>query len=264
MKIAICQSPGEPGAVLKNLETMEAVANAAAEKGAHLLVFPEMFLSGYNIAPQVEALAEAMDGPAAQTLRRVAQKHQMALLYGYPEREGDSVYNSVQLLDGTGASLANYRKVHLYGEMERAMFSPGNAPPTLVDLHGIRLGSLICYDVEFPEAVRYLALRGAELVVVPTALMEPVRFIPETLVPTRAWENQIFMAYANRCGEENGMRYVGLSSIVAPDGGILAKAGNAEELLFADVQPRDYAQSRKDNPYLLDCRRELFPPPNDK
>jgi predicted amidohydrolase len=116
---------------------------------------------------------------------------------------------------------------------------------------------LVCYDVEFPENVRRLSLAGADLVAVPTALPAGPysRMITERVIPVRAFENQIFVAYANLCGRDVLFTYAGLSHIAAPDGSTLAIAGaTGEDLVIADLRPDDFARSRAENTYLRDLR----------
>lgn len=261
MKIAIYQGPisSVEASVAENLVQIAAAIEQAAAKQVRLLILPEMILSGYNIGPQaISERAEAADGAAAQQLAQLANKHDLAILYGYPERADGKIYNSAQLIDRDGQRLANHRKTHLFGDIDRAAFSPGSGPPTLAELDGLKLGIAICYDVEFPENIRLLALAGADLVTVPTALMQPYEFIPRTLVPARAYENQVFMAYANRCGEEYDMNYYGLSCIIAPDGSELARAGTDETLICAELDLELQAKSRALNTYLADRRPELY------
>ncbi len=128
----------------------------------------------------------------------------------------------------------------------------------VAELDGLKIGILICYDVEFPEAVRSLALAGAELIAVPTALIRPFEFVARVLVPARAIENQVFVAYAGLCGDEGDLGYCGLSCIVGPDGQDLARAGTDPALLFADVDPSTIPECRKTNPYLSDRRPALY------
>lgn len=244
----------------------EASLGAAAERaaGADLLVLPELFLTGYNIgAEALRAHAQAVDGPHAQEASDIARRHRMALLYGYPERTPDgALYNSALLVGADGATLANYRKTHLFGDMEREVFTPGDAPFVLATVAGVRTGILICYDVEFPENVRGLALRGAELIAVPTALMQPYEFVSDIMVRTRAFENQVFLAYANRCGEEPPLRYVGHSCIVAPDGNDLARAGADTEMISAPLDFVQAARSRALNTYLRDRLPQHYAEPH--
>jgi predicted amidohydrolase len=262
MRISIYQGPAEAGTVARNLDLLKARASEAASVGARLLICPEMFLTGYNIGPATAArLAEASDGRSLARAARIAQDFGIALLFGYPERGSDgAIYNTVSLIDRFGATLASYRKCHLFGELDRAMFCAGSGPSEAVELEGVRIGLLICYDVEFPETVRLLSLQGVDLVAVPTALMEPFEVVARTLVPARAVENQIYLAYANRCGREADLRYCGSSCVVGPEGAWLARAGRGEELIVADLDLERLRASRAHNTYLGDRRPELYAP----
>jgi len=156
---------------------------------------------------------------ASFRVSRIARQYGIAVAYGYPERgEGCAVHNSVQLVGPDGAALANYRKTHLYGPYEAKHYTPGEQLPVQAELDGVRLGLLICYDVEFPEAVRAHALAGTDVLLVPTALMRPYDTVAETLVVARAVESQLYVAYANRAGREGEFDFAGLSRLAAPDG----------------------------------------------
>ena len=261
MKIAIYQGPGTALDVAANLETLSLQAERAARESARLLIAPEMILSGYNIGSQAIAeLAEASDGASAQAIADIARHHGIAILYGYPERADGHIYNSVQLIERDGERLANYRKTHLFGEIDRDAFSPGTDETVLADLDGWCIGFLICYDVEFPENVRRLALAGDDFVAVSTAVMVPYDFVASHMVPTRAFENQVFVAYANRCASENGLDYIGQSCVVGPDGKDLARAKREETLIFAQLERDLLAQSRQLNTYLEDRNPALYDP----
>ncbi len=262
MRIALFQGPFASAGVAANLQRLSTLAVDAAGLGAGLLVCPEMYLTGYAIGPAaVRRLAEPVDGPSAVRAAEIAREAGLALLYGYPELgEGDRVYNSAILIDRHGRTLANHRKTHLYGALDRDAFSAGDGPPTIAELDGAKLGILICYDVEFPENVRLLAAAGCELVAVPTANMAPFVFVTDQLVPTRAFENHLFLAYANRCGAEGSLTYVGRSCVVGPDGLDLARAGEGEELLVADLDLARFRSAPPLNTYLADRRPDLYAP----
>ncbi|HUV21969.1 MAG TPA: carbon-nitrogen hydrolase family protein [Gammaproteobacteria bacterium] len=261
MKIAIYQGPGTALDIAANLQTLSLQAERAARESARLLIAPEMILSGYNIGPQAIAeRAEASDGPSAQTIADIARRHGIAILYGYPERADGHIYNAVQLIERDGKRLANYRKTHLFGAIDRDAFSPGTDETVLADLDGWWIGLLICYDVEFPENVRRLALAGADFVAVPTALMPPYDFVASHMVPTRAVESQVFVAYANRSASENGLEYIGLSCVVGPDGKDLARAERDETLIFADLERDLLDHWRRVYSYLADRNPALYGP----
>ncbi|MFK3771777.1 carbon-nitrogen hydrolase family protein [Pseudomonas sp. NPDC089406] len=259
MRIALYQGTPGPLDVPGNLERLQRQAELAASRGAQLLVCPEMFLSGYNIGlEQAGRLAEACDGPAAMRVVQIAQAQRIAIAYGYPERGDDgALYNSVQLIDAHGRSLCNYRKTHLFGELDRTMFSPGADHFPVVELDGWKVGLLICYDIEFPENARRLALAGAELILVPTANMTPYDFVCQVTVRSRAQENQCYLVYANYCASEGDIHYCGQSSIVGPDGSLLAMAGREECQLLADLEHEQVLKGRLAFPYLADLRRDL-------
>ncbi|MER6211922.1 carbon-nitrogen hydrolase family protein [Streptomyces sp. NPDC001642] len=258
MRTALLQSSGRPGSVVENLKVLDEAAGRAAADGAGLLAAPEMFLTGYAIGDDVDRLAEPADGDSADTVAEIAGRHGIAIAYGYPERDGESVYNSAQLISADGTRLANYRKTHLFGDFERAHFNPGEQPVVQAELDGLTVGLMICYDVEFPEPVRAHALAGTDLLLVPTANMHPFEFVAESLVPVRAWENQLYVAYVNRIGQEGEFEFFGLSTLAGPDGVARTRAGRGEELLLADLDPGFLAESRAANPYLTDRRPGLY------
>ncbi len=260
MKIAVYQGEGVAGAVSSALEVMRRYASEAAAQGAGLAIFPEMFLTGYNIGDALFDLAEPADGPSADAVRQLARESGVSLLYGYPERSGDQVFNSARLIHPAGGGTANYRKTHLYDSEERRLFQSGESL-IVAETNGLKVGILICYDVEFPEAVRALALAGADLVAVPTALIRPFDIVARTLVPARAYENQMYIAYAGLCGNEGGLGYCGLSCIVAPDGRDLARAGDDPALLLAEIDVSAISSGRKQNPYIADRNPALYAAP---
>jgi predicted amidohydrolase len=263
MRIALYQGPAGPNQQAANLARLETWATKAARQGAALVVFPEMFTSGYNIGPQAVAHhAQPVDGDVPRMVAAIAKAQGIAIAYGYPEAGPDgAIYNAAQLVDAQGRRLLDYRKAHLFGELDRAMFSPGDGGFEVAELNGWQLGLLICYDVEFPEAVRQLALAGAQLVLVPTANMSGFELVAEVTVRARAYENVCYLAYANYCGEEGTLSYCGLSSVNGPDGAQLARAGAEECLLLTDLSAEHLLRVRKATPYLADRRASLYSRP---
>ncbi|MFB7336621.1 carbon-nitrogen hydrolase family protein [Streptomyces adustus] len=258
MRTALLQSSGRPGSVVENLKVLDEAAGRAAAAGAALLVTPEMFLTGYAIGDDIARLAEPADGACADEIAEIATRHGLAVAYGYPERDGEIVFNSAQLISADGSRLANYRKTHLFGCFEHEHFVPGGTPVVQAELNGLRVGIMICYDVEFPENVRAHALAGTDLLVVPTAQMHPFQFVAESVVPVRAFENQMYVAYVNRVGREGEFEFVGLSTLAGPDGVARTRGGRADALLLADADPAFLAASRETNPYLKDRRPGLY------
>lgn len=258
LHLALWQCAPLPRNIAGNLLRLDTAAKEAAQSGADILVCPEMFITGYNIgASQVQALAQAVDGAFANAVAEIAKRHAIAIVYGYPERDGGEVFNAVQCIAADGTRLLNYRKTHMFGELDRSQFAAAKAHDTLFDFHGWKVGLLICYDLEFPENMRRLALAGADMVLVPTANMPDYDFVATTMVPVRAYENQVFVAYANYVGAEGDVQYGGLSSVAAPNGQVLAKAGRESELLFATVDANQLVATRMRNTHLADARALL-------
>ncbi|MGW2017222.1 carbon-nitrogen hydrolase family protein [Streptomyces sp. NPDC001927] len=261
LRTALLQSSGELGDVAANLKVLDEAAARAAAAGADLLLAPELFLTGYAIGADMARLAEPADGPSARAVAALAARHGLAIGYGYPERDTEQhgvLYNAAQLIGADGATLLRYRKTHLFGDFEAHWFTPGEEAVVQTELGGLTVGMMICYDVEFPENVRAQALAGTDLLLVPTALMHPAEVVPESVVPVRAFENQLYIAYANRTGPEGDFEFVGLSTLAAPDGTARVRAGRGEDLVIGDVDPALLAASRNDNPYLRDRRPGLY------
>jgi predicted amidohydrolase len=219
-----------------------------------------MFLTGYNIgADAARRLAEPVNGAVAARVSAMARSVRMAIVLGYPEVDAEGhIYNAAMLVSAEGRLLLNYRKTHLFGGLDRAMFTPGEEASQITVVDGVRVGLLICYDVEFPETVRALALDGADLVLVPTAQMEPHHIVQRRMIGVRAFENRLFVAYANCCGREGALHYYGESVVCGPAGTDIARAGAGEELLFADLATDRLHALRQDPSYLADRRPELY------
>jgi 5-aminopentanamidase len=225
----------------------------AHEGKLDLVICPELFLSGYNVGDKIRELAEPQGGRFALAAAALAKKHRTALIYGYPEQAGSVIYNAAACIDRDGSLIAHHRKLRLPNEFEKSHFVTGDAY-TLFQLHGWSIAILVCYDVEFPEAVRACAARGAQLVVAPTALKKEWAFVARSMIPTRAFENRFFVAYANYCGREGTFEYLGESCFAGPDGRVIA-GGSVERLVTANLDPADIATARRALTYLDDCKR---------
>jgi len=239
MRLALWQGTS-PAADL-NLACAEAetALGAAAAMGAAALVLPEIWLQGYN-QPDLPHRALALDSPPMRRLAAAAKHAATALVVGYAEREGTQVYNSAAAFGPDGALLANYRKVQLYGPRENALYAPGNSYATF-PLAGEMAAILICYDIEFAPHVKALADRGVTVILSPTANMQPFTHVVRHTVPAMAANHGVSIVYANYCGTEGDLTYVGNSLIAGPHGEILAQAGEHPALVIAELPPRDPA-----------------------
>ncbi|AHK45253.1 MULTISPECIES: carbon-nitrogen hydrolase family protein [Ensifer] len=257
MKLAALQMQSACGDVATNLDRLARAAKEAAAREATLLMTPELGLTGYGAGGAIRDLAEPADGLIVRRLAQISRESGIALIAGFAELDGNDIYNSAVYVDGD-ATPTVYRKSHLYGDYERSLFRAEKPSTRLFAHRGVTCGMLICYDVEFPENVRRLALAGAEAVLVPTALPAgwSGTFITDHMIQTRAFENQVFVAYINHCGSDPMFSFAGLSRIASPDGQVLAKGDAGHEaLIFADINPASFAISRLENTYLGDLNR---------
>jgi len=252
VRLAVLQAAAAPGDVPANLARLDAALAAAAAAGADLLVTPELFLTGYAM----DADAAAPGGtPAslADDVRALVARHRVALVWSQPL---DGAIAALAA-DATGAPLGTYRKVHLYGAREAAAFTAGAQPPLVVDVAGVRVGVAVCYDVEFPETARAAALAGAQVLAVPTAMDDA--HVASVLLPARALENGVVLAYANHPAPGAVVPFCGRSVVLGADGAPLAAAAaETEELLVADVDVAALDAARARNPYLGAARPQTY------
>lgn len=242
-----------------NLETIDAAAQRAAAAGAALLLTPELFPVGYAPLRLHAELDPATLPGIRQRLADIARAHGIGLVYSLPAPTADGGWHiSATLLDAHGTVLLDYDKVHLFGQEERKAFSTAQAAPAVVDFNGVKTSLLICYDVEFPETVRAVATRGAELLLVPTALSAGFDAVPQVLIRARALESQLSVAYSNHSGNEGGCDFLGGSVVAGPDGSLLAAAGDGAALLFAEISSESVKAAREQVPYLRERRPELY------
>lgn len=240
MKLALWQAAPTNGRIDEVFSAICRQLQAASAAGAAILVLPELILPGYNRPDLHAALAQTLDGEWIGRLRAMARAAGCGLCLGWAEREGGAVYNAATAIGADGAILAHYRKVQLYGAMERAGFARGAALAPVFALDGRPAALLICYDIEFAGHAAALAEAGARLLLVPTANPLGFEHVPRALVPARAHESDAVVAYANYAGTEGGLRFGGLSVIAGPDGQPLAMAGaRGEALLVVDLAAAD-------------------------
>ncbi len=230
---------------------LEKLATTLEEKDLDLIVCPELFLSGYNVGDALPELAQAPDSTLLEQVAEIARRHQTAIVYGYPECDGGSIFNVAACVSAQGKIIAKHRKLILPPGFEAQVFSAGSSF-TVFDMAGFRCGILICFDAEFPEAVRTLAQAGAQLVIVPTALTKEWEVVAERVMPTRAFENGVWLIYANHAGIESGTHYLGHSCIISPDGKDAARAGTGEQVITAKLDVESVTAAQRRIPYLKD------------
>ncbi len=258
MLLAVLQANAVPLDTAGNLAVIDAAAREAAAAGADLLLTPELFVPGYDPA-RIDAEFDPAQLPQLRgQLAGIAKNHGIALVHSLPRPDGHRMNISATLVDADGVELLDYGKVHLFGDAERQAFIGATEAPGVVQFKDVLVSMVICYDVEFPETVRAAGLRGADVVLVPTALAHGFDEVPQVLVRARALENHVALAYANHCGMESSVTFGGGSVIIGPDGGFLASAGTGATVLYAQLDAETIRATRQDVPYLAERRPELY------
>jgi predicted amidohydrolase len=263
MRVGIFQCAGGNLSIDEKISRLHnAIVTAQSElsKKLDLVVCPELFTSGYNVGNDLITRAEPAQGPTFQRFAKLSQELDIGIVYGYPEQWEKRIYNSAAFVSSNGDLLANHRKqLNSPGSFEEDYFATGNCT-TLLSYGGLKISIVICYEVEFPESIRCAAANGAQLILVPTALVDQWGVVANKVVPTRAFENGVWIAYANHAGHENGFQYLGASKIVAPDGHIEACAGTEETLITASIDIKRVEAAQQRMPYLRDFKRYICQP----
>ena len=255
MIVAAYQGFSPEGNIESALATVDKTLAKAANENVEMIVFPELYFPGYNQMNSHPVVAQKQGGSWETKLAALAKKHDCGLTIGWAERDGDSIYNSASTFDRAGKKLAHFRKIQLWGKTEQEIFEFGDSYVTF-ELAGIKIGLLICYDVEFPQHVQALAQMGVQLVLVPTANPENFSIVNTTLVPARASENAMTIVYTNYCGSDNGLSFCGRSTIVGPLAQSLASAGpDDEDLLIADLSSINKIDAALISTQLTDFRK---------
>jgi 5-aminopentanamidase len=257
LKIFLYQDTPVTENIATNIQTIRQAIVGASTLGATVAVFPELFVTGYNIGDNIKNYAEPITGSFITTLSSIAKQHNIAIICGFPEQTHNAVFNSAVAINRSGNVVGHHRKVFLFGDQEKTMFTSGNQFTTF-DLDDVCCGLSICYDIEFPETTRDMVRQGAKVIFNPTANMQPYSEVPLTLARARALENGIVVVYANLCGEENGLSYTGLSAIIGPDGKDLARAGDGPTILFCSINPKNLASNNVFSTQLTDLASSSY------
>ncbi|WP_334122023.1 nitrilase-related carbon-nitrogen hydrolase [Glutamicibacter sp.] len=259
LQVAVLQATSRFGDTVSNLSTLERWASKASSQGAQLMVTPELFVPGYD-----PSAVYSVDGAShRKTMAEIAAKHRIGLVASTVELDGDQRYICASLFDGDGNEVSRYRKSHLFGSAENEFFTASADGPKVVSFRGVKLAMGICFDAEFPEFIREAALKGAELMCIPTAVPkrdviagEPDPFdaslVPEVLVRARAVESQLYIAYANQAAPN----FVGRSTVVSPLGQNTSASADADELIMTTVDLGVVGRARSEVDYLEVARKK--------
>jgi deaminated glutathione amidase len=265
MRVALCQIPASTQPAV-NLSRVQSALTSAREQGSDLAVFPEGTQARFSA--DLRAVAEPLDGPFCTGLSAAARGSGVAIAAGiFEQAPDDRVYNTTVAFNSAGDLVAAYRKIHLFdalGTRESETIAPGSEVVT-ADLAGVRVGFLTCYDVRFPELARELAVRGADLIIIPSAwaagLFKEEHWV--TLVRARAIENTIWVAAADQVPDPHepptsAPTGVGRSLLVDPMGAVRLDLGSAQAVVAGAVDIEMTSRVRTVLPSLEHRRPDVF------
>jgi ornithine cyclodeaminase len=279
LNVGTYQGPNIRRDIQASLQTISDIAVQAVENNLDLVLFPELFLSGYDISVRdLEKYAVNFKSPEIEAIESIARNNSIAIGVGYSERDDGKIYNSCCVFDATGTLVLNYRKTHLWDpsrSYEKTVFTPGWDLP-IADMffprtnQSITIGVLICFDCEFPEPARALALKGASVILIPTAIAAGLvdDITPRMTVPCRAAENHVFVVYSNLSGSclieaaeqgFTGCEFCGQSAVIGPDGRDIIRADKTSTGLFHCRLRGDlYHECVRRNDYLAERNARLY------
>ncbi len=243
VKVAVAQIDPKLGQNRENVRHVLTRLDEATAAGARLVVFPECATSGYGFdsLEAARAAAEPIPGPTTEALAEACAARAFDgggpyVVVGILEAAGEAVYNSAALVGPEGV-VGVYRKAHLPLLGVDRFVTPGDTGFRVWETAVGRVGMAICYDLRFPEAIRVLALEGADIVALPTNWPDGSQNAPQFVTRTRALENRIFLLACNRCGEESGFWFFGHSQITDPGGRVLVEVDAEEAIGYAEIDP---------------------------
>ena len=247
--VAVAQMRCKLGDTKRNIKKINKLTSRASRLEADIVCFPELATTGYLLGRAWWKHAETIPGPSADELGRIAQEYGIYLISGFDERDGNRIHDSSLLIAPNGDVDGVYRKVHLW-DKERNHFTPGKSFPVFNTRLG-KVGLGICYDLEFPEPARIMALGGAEIIFYSSAQMKPMQRMIDAYVHSRAGENAFFVCHSNRIGREGNLVYFGQSQIIHPTCRTLARMRETEGILLTRLEMGDIGRLRKTKlPYL--------------
>jgi N-carbamoylputrescine amidase len=267
MKIALVQQHATKDP-RENLDRGIAAFRKAAEQGAQIIAFAELaflpFLPQAPATPESAGYAEKIPGPTIGRFQELAKKHETVVVLNIYETDGDNKYDASPVIDADGTLCGTTRMVHIMegmGFYEKGYYMPGNVTDFVYQTRFGRVGVAICYDRHFPEYMRNLGLKGAEIVFIPQA--GAVGEWPEGLfqaeVQVAAFQNGYFAALVNRVGKEDFLHFSGESFVAGPDGKIIAQAPQGQDfILYAHCDPGEIGRSPAKKYFIPDRRPDFY------
>jgi predicted amidohydrolase len=257
-KVAAIQMNCELGNKKLNLERAYNLITQAVTQGAKLVVVPELFNTGYRTEEQDVSLAELIPGETTNWMVEVSKEYNITLVGCIMEQgEIKGLVYDTSIVTSPDGIVGTYRKTHLW-DKENTRFTKGNNFPVF-ELEWGTLGMQICYEVGFPEGARALALKGADIIVYPSAFGEARLYAWELATRARALENGCYVIASNRTGTEKGDTvFGGHSRITNPQGKVLIEATEENEVIISEIDMNEVVRQRRTIPYLRDLNLKLF------
>ncbi len=263
MHLAIGQAPIILGDISKNLEIMEALIKESKKKHDEeidLIVFPELFITGYNLRDNYSKVAEQIpgNGIAQKGINELAKKYNIHIISGIVERDGKSLFNSA-IISSPEGYIGHYRKQFLpnFGPFEEKIFFGEGDQTPVFELPFGRVGIQVCYDIFFPEASSGLALNGADIIINISASPTTSRPLFHRMLPARAIETTCFYVYSNNIGTQGSLTFAGESAVVDPRGKTIAEIPSFEEgVITCELNLEDIASFREARPVLRDSKKK--------
>ena len=263
IKVAVAQMNSIAGNVDANLEKVEALMRSAAHMNAQLVIVPETFTTGWDVADKLDEVSDTIPGRVSDRIGRLTRELNLFFYGSFIEKNGDKYHNTGVFISPNGEILARYRKVHLFSA-EKEMFVPGDEP-AIVETELGTFGLTICMDLLFPEYIRGLVLKGADYILNSTDWLRygPLDEWqwhykqPRALACIRALENTVCLAMACQWGLEGEFTKFGYSCIVSPSGRILAGIEEGEGVVVRDLTIEGVKEWRQIASYLADRKDHL-------
>ncbi len=240
-----------------NLATARERIAEARERGADLILLPELWSSAYDLE-HAPALASTLGTGMFAEIAAAAREYHIAVAGSLLETDGVRIYNTATLVDAKGDRVGAYRKLHLVPMLDEDKFLTGGDGAPLFDAFFGRCALAVCYDLRFPELWRHYALEGAHLVLLPAEWPAARIAHWRALLPARAIENQIFIAATNRVGTSKGQTFGGHSAVVDPWGQVLVEGDDREALLLAQIDLERVDEVRQRVPVFRDRRADVY------
>ncbi|WQS29390.1 carbon-nitrogen hydrolase family protein [Helicobacter pylori] len=275
LKTAVIQMQSKPYALNENLQLALNLAKEAHNKGANLIVLPELFDSGYCVNDKdaefgidlkaIEHGKETLKNESLSALNNFAKSNKVHLVACSIEKTDKKLYDSTYIIPPKGGIVGKHRKIYLWGD-EKSRFKRGKKYEVFTLDFGdfsAKVGLQICYEIGFGVGANLLALQGAEILIYPSAFGKARAYNWDLLSKARALENGCFVCACNHSGEETStqlkqtLEFAGDSRIIAPNGKIIAQATKLNEVIIAEMDLNEVALQRQKIPYLQDFDTKL-------